>query len=185
MDPFETVTEKCTFVDSQTLKLQEAPETVPAGEMPRNLSLTVDRGLVQACVPGSRVTVTGVYTILPAAKDGRGRGGGSLPPFVRVLGVEQTADGSRRSVSTFSDAEVQRFKEFAARPTAEVLLRIRDMVAPAIFGSQDIKARPLLTFHDRTNGANAHATCSRWRSPACSSAARASGCRMAFVCGGT
>lgn len=37
IDSYRVVTEKCTFVDQQTLKLQEAPELIPTGEMPRTL----------------------------------------------------------------------------------------------------------------------------------------------------
>ena len=37
LDPYRVVTEKNTFVDQQTLKLQEAPELIPTGEMPRTL----------------------------------------------------------------------------------------------------------------------------------------------------
>jgi DNA replication licensing factor MCM5 len=33
----------CEYIDQQTLKLQESPEVVPTGEMPRNIMLTVDR----------------------------------------------------------------------------------------------------------------------------------------------
>jgi DNA replication licensing factor MCM5 len=38
--------DQCTYVDQQAFKLQEAPEVVPTGEMPRNLLLSVDRNLV-------------------------------------------------------------------------------------------------------------------------------------------
>jgi DNA replication licensing factor MCM5 len=143
-DPFEVVVEKSSFVDQQTLKLQEAPETVPAGEMPRSLMLIVERAGVQKVAPGSRVTVTGIHSTFNMGAGGRGRGGGGATagikqPYVKVLGVEMAADGSRRTLSTFSDAEVRAFHEFASRPSREVLQRIRDMVAPSIFGSPDIK----------------------------------------------
>ena len=32
-----------TFSDHQTLKLQEAPDMVPVGELPRHMLLSVDR----------------------------------------------------------------------------------------------------------------------------------------------
>jgi DNA replication licensing factor MCM5 len=43
MDPYMVNTEKCHYVDQQVLKLQEAPDQVPVGELPRHLLLTVDR----------------------------------------------------------------------------------------------------------------------------------------------
>lgn len=43
MDPYIIMHDKCTFVDSQTMKLQEAPDMVPVGELPRRLLVFGDR----------------------------------------------------------------------------------------------------------------------------------------------
>ncbi len=40
---FVCLTDSCKYIDQQTLKLQESPEAVPTGEMPRNILLAVDR----------------------------------------------------------------------------------------------------------------------------------------------
>jgi len=37
------VNDKCKFIDQQAIKLQETPEMVPVGELPRHLLLSVDR----------------------------------------------------------------------------------------------------------------------------------------------
>lgn len=74
-----------TFSDHQTLKLQEAPDMVPVGELPRHMLLSADRYvsfsftdprishsfcryLTGQVVPGSRVIATGVYSTFQAAK---------------------------------------------------------------------------------------------------------------------
>ena len=59
---------KCN--DFQILKLQEAPDSVPHGEMPRHMKLFVDRFLVDKVVPGNRVTVLGIYSIMRTAQQG-------------------------------------------------------------------------------------------------------------------
>ncbi len=46
------------------MKLQEAPEQIPTGEMPRSLMLTVDRHWTDKCSPGNRVKVVGILTIM-------------------------------------------------------------------------------------------------------------------------
>ncbi len=61
---YYVVSDECRFVDQQTLKLQEAPEQVPTGEMPRNIVLTVDRALAGMAVPGARVVAIGVYAVM-------------------------------------------------------------------------------------------------------------------------
>ena len=43
LDPYFIVPDKCRCVDFQVLKLQESPDAVPNGEMPRHLTLYVDR----------------------------------------------------------------------------------------------------------------------------------------------
>lgn len=60
--------DKCTFVDQQTIKLQEAPDMVPVGELPRHLILSCDRYLTGQVVPGSRVIATGVYSTFQQGK---------------------------------------------------------------------------------------------------------------------
>lgn len=43
MDSYYVVHDKCKFVDSQVLKLQEAPDMVPVGDLPRHTILNADR----------------------------------------------------------------------------------------------------------------------------------------------
>ena len=43
LDPFFIVPDKCKCIDYQVLKLQEVPENLPQGEMPRHLQLYCDR----------------------------------------------------------------------------------------------------------------------------------------------
>ena len=58
------MSDSCEYMDQQNLKLQESPEVVPTGEMPRNILLTVDRHLVDRVSPGTRVSVIGVSSLV-------------------------------------------------------------------------------------------------------------------------
>jgi DNA replication licensing factor MCM5 len=71
LDPYFIIPDKCICVDYQILKLQECPEDVPQGEMPRHLQLYADRYLCDRVVPGNRVTVVGVYSIKKAQNPGK------------------------------------------------------------------------------------------------------------------
>lgn len=46
--------------------MQERPEDVPTGELPRSMQLIVDRHLVGKTAPGTRVTAYGIYSIYQA-----------------------------------------------------------------------------------------------------------------------
>lgn len=69
MDPYIIVHSKSSFVDQQTLKLQEAPDMVPVGELPRHMLLSADRYLTGKVVPGSRVVATGIYSTFQSARN--------------------------------------------------------------------------------------------------------------------
>jgi len=43
IDPYFIIPDRCICVDFQTLRLQESPDAVPHGEMPRHLQLYCDR----------------------------------------------------------------------------------------------------------------------------------------------
>lgn len=51
------------YFDLQSMKLQEAPEQIPTGEMPRSIEVTVDRYLTDTCTPGNRVKIMGIFCI--------------------------------------------------------------------------------------------------------------------------
>ena len=69
--PYLAMPDKCLYVDTQSLKLQESPEQVPTGEMPRNILLAVERGMVEKVKPGMRISVIGVASLYKNGKRGR------------------------------------------------------------------------------------------------------------------
>ena len=112
--------------------------------MPRHLLIVVERNLVQSITPGTRVKVMGTYSLGPSGgKGGKERGGGGgvsiSQPYLKVVGLSQENEGARGNAH-FTDAEHTEFKTFAARPFKEVIKDIRGRIAPAIFGSDDVKA---------------------------------------------
>lgn len=138
LDPWIVVPERSTYVDQQTLKLQENPEDVPTGEMPRNLLMAVDRNLVQKITPGTRVTVFGIYSIFQASDKNKTKGAIAIrQPYLRVVGMEHAAEGSSRGAPTFTSEEEMEFKEFARQ--GRVYHHICARVAPSIFGHDDVK----------------------------------------------
>ncbi|KAG2489331.1 hypothetical protein HYH03_012163 [Edaphochlamys debaryana] len=132
---FVVVPTGSTFVDQQTLKLQEKPEDVPTGELPRTVMLVADRHCCNLVTPGTRVTITGIYsTFKGKAFD---KGSASLQqPYIRVVSVMQEA-GDAHSRFKFSNEEIQQFEQFAKQDKLheEIFARI----APNIYGSDDIK----------------------------------------------
>ena len=62
---FGLVHNRSRFSDKQMVKLQEAPDDMPAGQTPHTVILYVHGELVDAVQPGDRVSVTGIYRAVP------------------------------------------------------------------------------------------------------------------------
>jgi len=142
LDPFFILPDNCKCVDFQNLKLQEAPESVPHGELPRHIQMYVDRSLVDRAVPGNRVTVIGVYSIRKMAKIGRGAEKGAVGvkmPYLRVVGLRVETEGPGRAAGnlTFTQEEEDSYRRLSQQPN--VYETISKSIAPSIYGSEDIK----------------------------------------------
>jgi DNA replication licensing factor MCM3 len=70
-NPLSTEYGYCIFKDSQVITIQEMPERVPPGQLPRSIQVVLENDLVDRAKPGDRVSVTGVFR----AKNPSGMGG--------------------------------------------------------------------------------------------------------------
>ena len=149
-DSFFILPEQSLCVDQQSLKLQEAPDAVPVGELPRHALLVVDRSLVNKVTAGTRVIVNGFYSIMMTASSSAAasKGNGGAPairtPYIRVLGIEADESGvalhggrHRTSTPVWSEEEEAEMRAFSQQP--DLYERFARSIAPPIFGCDDIK----------------------------------------------
>ncbi|CAD6188497.1 unnamed protein product [Caenorhabditis auriculariae] len=139
IDPYVILPDKCVCVDYQTLKLQENPEDVPHGEMPRHLQLFAERYLTDKVAPGNRVTIVGVYSIKKMFQKKADKTlTGIRSPYLRILGIQVETSGPGRSTfEQFTPEEERQFKNLAMQ--SDVYDVIAKSIAPSIYGSIDIK----------------------------------------------
>ncbi|XP_040577004.1 DNA replication licensing factor mcm5 [Lepeophtheirus salmonis] len=140
LDPYIILPDKIKCCDFQVLKLQESPDSVPHGEMPRHMTLFLDRFLVDKVVPGNKVTVLGIYSIRKTSnKWGESKSVGVRAPYLRVVGIQVDTDGQGRTAvdTRFTSEEEERFRRLAAKPNVQNI--ISQSIAPSIYGSDDIK----------------------------------------------
>ncbi|KAG9049449.1 minichromosome maintenance protein 5 [Tulasnella sp. UAMH 9824] len=127
---------------TQTIKLQEAPDMVPVGELPRHMMLWADRYLTNRVIPGSRIIATGIFSTFQSAKTkGSAANMATLrTPYLRVLHIEDTGVGPGGTSPfgvRFTAKEEEEFQELAR--SENLYERFAASVAPSIFGSVDIK----------------------------------------------
>ncbi|KAK5161614.1 minichromosome maintenance protein 5 [Oleoguttula sp. CCFEE 6159] len=138
LDPYFVVHEKCQFIDQQVLKLQEAPDDVPVGELPRHILVSADRYLTNRVVPGSRCTVMGVFSIYqPKGSKGTAAAVAIRTPYLRAVGIHSDVDHTMKGNAIFSEEEEQEFLEMSRRP--DLYEVFANCIAPSIYGNKDIK----------------------------------------------
>ncbi len=138
LDPYFVVHEKSRFVDQQIIKLQEAPDQVPVGELPRHVLISADRYLTNRVVPGSRCTVMGIFSIYQSKGSKNSAGAVAIrTPYLRAVGIQTDIDQTAKGQASFSPEEEQEFLELSRRP--DLYSVMADCIAPSIYGNRDIK----------------------------------------------
>lgn len=138
LDPYFVVHEKSQFIDQQVLKLQEAPDQVPVGELPRHIVISADRYLTNRVVPGSRCTVMGVFSIYQKGSKGSTNSAVAIrTPYLRAVGITSDVDHTAKGNAIFTEEEEQEFLEMSRRP--DLYDVFASCIAPSIYGNHDIK----------------------------------------------
>ncbi|CAI9718955.1 DNA replication licensing factor mcm5-like [Octopus vulgaris] len=143
IDPYFIMPDKCKCVDFQILKLQENPEDVPNGELPRHMQLYCDRYLCDKIVPGNRVSVLGIFSIKKMGhstkRSGRDKVNvGIRAPYFRVLGISVDTQGNSKTSSLqITPEDEEEMVNLANTPNLFDI--IAKSIAPSIWGSLDVK----------------------------------------------
>ncbi|PVU96856.1 hypothetical protein BB561_000921 [Smittium simulii] len=138
LDPYDIIPDKCVFVDQQTLKLQELPDFVPVGELPRHLVMSADRNLVNRVFPGARVTVTGIFSVYQNKSSMKSQGAVAIRnPYLRVVGMEILKTGNSSGSKNFTPQEESQMLAISRIPN--IYQVFADSIAPSIYGNSEIK----------------------------------------------
>ncbi len=122
------------FMNSQDLRIQERPEDLPPGQLPRAIDVSTNEDLVDVARPGDRVSVTGV---LRALQEVSGRGA-RLRTFDLLLEANYIDIPSREAeVIEISPEEEEQIKTLAKDPW--INRKLIQSLAPSIYGYQQIK----------------------------------------------
>ncbi|TXT56866.1 MAG: Minichromosome maintenance protein MCM [Candidatus Thorarchaeota archaeon] len=132
--PLKLLPESSQFIDWQRVRIQESPEELPPGQMPRSVDVTLEGDIVDISRPGDLVKVTGILQTTPDFS----RRGGKLATFnifIKANGVEITEKEYEQLEIT--DAEEKRIRELSEDPYIHE--RIFASIAPSIHGHEVIK----------------------------------------------
>jgi len=133
--PFEFVQEESAFIDSQDLRLQERPEDLPPGQLPRTLHVKlVGSEIVDVARPGDHVSVAGMVRAhaptLPRV--------GKLRVFVLHVDANSIEVLGKEPETTLpSPEEEEKILDLARDPW--IHRKIVSSIAPSIYGYDHVK----------------------------------------------
>ncbi|KAH8602992.1 MCM2/3/5 family-domain-containing protein [Bisporella sp. PMI_857] len=165
----QIVHNRCDFHDKQVIKLQETPDSVPAGQTPHSVSMCAYDNLVDLCKAGDRVVVTGIFRASGVRVNPKQRTQKSIfKTYIDVLhiqkvdkkrmgidvstveeGVSEEMSGNIEETRKVTEEEEEKIKATAARPDVYELLS--RSLSPSIFEMDDVKKGILLQLFGGTN----------------------------------
>ncbi|PWY95516.1 DNA replication licensing factor mcm3 [Aspergillus sclerotioniger CBS 115572] len=131
-----------TYMDHQTISIQEMPERAPAGQLPRSVDVIVDDDLVDRAKPGDRIQLVGIYRSLG------NRNASSTSATFRTLVLANniiqlsSKSGGGIAQATITDTDIRNINKVSKKKGVFELLS--HSLAPSIYGHDYIKKAILL-----------------------------------------
>jgi len=132
--PFDLLEEDSEFINSQKIRIQEKPEELPPGQLPRWLEIKLIEDLVDVARPGDRVTIVGIARTMREYLPRRGAST-AFNLFLDANSVEVA--GKESEIVQILPEDERKILELSKDPRIhEKILR---SIAPSIYGYDYIK----------------------------------------------
>ncbi len=131
---FEFMEKQSTFMNSQEIRIQERPEDLPPGQLPRAIDIRLSEDLVDIARPGDRVSITGVARAQQEFVGRKAR----LRTFELLLDANYVdIVGKEIEVVEITPEDERKIRELAKDPF--IHRKLIASLAPSIYGYGDIK----------------------------------------------
>ena len=131
-----------TYMDHQTISIQEMPERAPAGQLPRSVDVILDDDLVDRAKPGDRIQLVGIYRSL--GNRNAGSGSSTFRTLVMANNIIQLSSKSGGGIAqaTITDTDIRNINKISKKKGVFELLA--HSLAPSIHGHDYVKKAILL-----------------------------------------
>ncbi len=130
---FELVPKESVFIDNQRVTVQERPEDLPPGQLPRSINVELKDDIVDIARPGDRIVLTGFIKLLP--RYGRG---GELRTFdLNIEASHIDVAGREAELLEITPEEEEEIRQLAEDPL--IHQKLLSSIAPSIYGNEYIK----------------------------------------------
>lgn len=131
---FEFMEKQSTFMNSQDIRIQERPEDLPPGQLPRAIDIKLAEDLVDIARPGDRVSITGIARGQQEYVGRKAR----LRTFELLLDANYVdVVGKEVEVVEITPEDERAIRELAKDPF--IHRKLIASLAPSIYGYGDIK----------------------------------------------
>ena len=124
----------CMYTDMQNLVVQERPEKAPVGSLPRSVEVRVEGDLVDACKPGDRVRIIGIY--MPYTENNK-----EFRTTLLANNVSLIYQKEQGGLDLLPE-EVANIRKMSKNP--DIFKILSAAIAPSIFGHDQVKKAILL-----------------------------------------
>jgi len=132
--PFDLIEKDSIFMNSQNMRVQERPEDLPPGQLPRWIDIQILEDMVDVARPGDRVSITGIVRAIQEFMSREDR----LRTFNLTLETNFIdIVGKEPEIVHISFDEEERIRELSKEPN--IHRRIIRSIAPSVYGYDDIK----------------------------------------------
>ncbi|CAJ0575998.1 unnamed protein product, partial [Mesorhabditis spiculigera] len=132
--PFELNVENTIYQNLQRIVIQESPNKVAAGRLPRSKDVILLGDLCDSCKPGDEIDVTGIYT---NNYDGALNFKQGFPVFTTFIQANHIYNRDKVEENPLSEDELKMIRERSNDP--QIAGHQFASIAPSIHGHQDVK----------------------------------------------
>jgi len=137
---FRLVTKISEFIDWQSIMIQEIPEDLPPGRIPRSVQAILTHDLVDIVKPGDRVKIMGIYNSV-LAQSRQSMNSNLFKTFIEVnlIDPEDKVD----EFIELSKEDKLAIEKLSKEPNIQK--KIARSIAPVIYGRDDLKLAAVLS----------------------------------------
>ncbi|KAF9883132.1 MCM DNA helicase complex subunit [Aspergillus nanangensis] len=131
-----------TYMDHQSISIQEMPERAPAGQLPRSVDVIIDDDLVDRAKPGDRIQLVGIYRSL--GNRNANSGSSTFRTLVLANNIIQLSSKSGGGIAqaTITDTDIRNINKISKKKNIFELMS--HSLAPSIYGHDYVKKALLL-----------------------------------------
>ncbi|MHA1985111.1 MAG: minichromosome maintenance protein MCM [Promethearchaeota archaeon] len=131
---FRLISKSSEFIDWQSIMIQEIPEDLPPGRIPRSVQAILTHDLVDSVKPGDRIKVMGVFKSV-LAQSTKSYNSTLFKTFIDVNFIDP--EDKSEQIADLSKEDKIKIEEVSKEPMIQK--KIARSISPSIYGRDDLK----------------------------------------------